>query len=159
MPELTEYGEVMLNDYVDEWGRRRINGLLEDGTKIIVTVEIILKQWSQTGFTSHVYTRPYCTMKLAQNLSMLHTFVCHRFTRLTQSLQTFHKWTVEYPFLILRRWVAALQTTYAFSRSSRLVFLFERLGLLHEFYAVKPTAKRTRLFLVIGDLAIQLSND
>jgi hypothetical protein len=31
---LTEYGEFLLNG-IDEWGRRRINGLLEDGTKII----------------------------------------------------------------------------------------------------------------------------
>ena len=35
---LTEHGDVMLNDYVDEWGRRRINSLLEDGTKIVVVV-------------------------------------------------------------------------------------------------------------------------
>lgn len=35
MTDLTEYGDVML-DGVDEWGFRKIDGLLEDGTTIIV---------------------------------------------------------------------------------------------------------------------------
>jgi hypothetical protein len=35
MTDLTEYGDVML-DGVDEWGFRKIDGLLEDGTKIII---------------------------------------------------------------------------------------------------------------------------
>jgi len=34
--EVTEYGDIMINTYLDEWGRRRINGLLEDGTWIII---------------------------------------------------------------------------------------------------------------------------
>ena len=38
MTELTEYGDVMINAYVDEWGRRKIDGLLEDGTAIIIVV-------------------------------------------------------------------------------------------------------------------------
>jgi len=40
--EITEYGDVMLNVYVDEWGRRRINGLLEDGTKVVVVVVVVV---------------------------------------------------------------------------------------------------------------------
>jgi hypothetical protein len=35
LTDLTEYGDVML-DGVDEWGFRKIDGLLEDGTTIIV---------------------------------------------------------------------------------------------------------------------------
>ncbi|MEM1532430.1 MAG: hypothetical protein QW599_06265 [Nitrososphaerota archaeon] len=38
MPGITEYGDTMLNAYIDEWGRRRINGLLEDGTRIIIII-------------------------------------------------------------------------------------------------------------------------
>lgn len=178
MPSLTEYGEIMLNDYVDEWGRRRTNGLLEDGTKIIVAVGIILKQWSQIGYTSHVFNRPARSLKLAQNLNTAHVLVRNRYMRLTQALHTLHTWTVEYPALILKQWFATLRTTHVFkrpariiglsatlrlnhvsSRPSRLIFLLERLRLLHELYAAKPTAKKTKLFLVIGDLAIQLSND
>jgi len=40
LTDITEYGDVMLNSYIDEWGRRRIDGLLEDGTKIIVVVVV-----------------------------------------------------------------------------------------------------------------------
>jgi hypothetical protein len=36
LTDITEYGDVMLDAYVDEWGRRRIDGLLEDGTRIIL---------------------------------------------------------------------------------------------------------------------------
>jgi len=36
LTNITEYGDLMLNTYIDEWGRRKIDGLLEDGTKIII---------------------------------------------------------------------------------------------------------------------------
>jgi len=35
LTEVTEYGDVMINGYTDEWGRRKIDGLLEDGVRII----------------------------------------------------------------------------------------------------------------------------
>ncbi|MEM2386037.1 MAG: hypothetical protein QXO67_03540 [Candidatus Bathyarchaeia archaeon] len=35
MTDITEYGEIVLNG-VDEWGKRRIDSLLEDGTKILI---------------------------------------------------------------------------------------------------------------------------
>ena len=41
MTDLTEYGEVMAFGspaILDEWGFRKIDGLLEDGTKIIIVV-------------------------------------------------------------------------------------------------------------------------
>jgi hypothetical protein len=38
MTNITECGDIMINAYMDEWGRRRINSLLEDGIKIIVVV-------------------------------------------------------------------------------------------------------------------------
>lgn len=119
MPELTEYGDVMLNDYVDEWGRRRINGLLEDGVKIFIAApRIILKTWSTMLNVSYIFSRSYCSFRLTQTLSLAHTLVRHRCIRLTQALRT-----------------------------------------LREFYVAKPTAKKTKLLLVFGDLAIQLSND
>jgi len=121
--------------------------------------EIILKQWSQTGYTIHVYNRPSKTLNL------------------TQTLITLGPWTLPIP-VFLKHWTVTLQAAYAsscpmkvirfskmlqlnhcFSRPSRLAILFERLRLLHEFYAGEPSAKRTKLFLVLGDLAIQLSND
>jgi len=37
LTDITEYGDVMINVYLDEWGNRKINGLTEYGVKIIVT--------------------------------------------------------------------------------------------------------------------------
>jgi hypothetical protein len=42
--DITEYGDIMLNAYLDEWGHRKIDGLLEDGTKIIIVGGAILKE-------------------------------------------------------------------------------------------------------------------
>ena len=36
MTDLTEFGDLMINTVMDEWGFRKIDGLLEDGTKVIV---------------------------------------------------------------------------------------------------------------------------
>ena len=46
MTDLTEYGEVMAFGspaILDEWGRRKIDGLLEDGTKITIVVPPVKK--------------------------------------------------------------------------------------------------------------------
>ena len=40
MTVVTEYGEIMINEYLDEWGFRRIDSLLEDGRIIIVAVVV-----------------------------------------------------------------------------------------------------------------------
>jgi hypothetical protein len=36
LTDITEYGDIMINAYMDEWGRRKVDSLLEDGAKIIV---------------------------------------------------------------------------------------------------------------------------
>jgi len=36
MADLTEYGDAVVNSSLDEWGSRRLDGLLEDGTRILV---------------------------------------------------------------------------------------------------------------------------
>ena len=38
MVDITEYGDIMINPVMDEWGRTKIDSLLEDGTIIIVVV-------------------------------------------------------------------------------------------------------------------------
>ncbi|MCD6148459.1 hypothetical protein J7J18_03745 [bacterium] len=50
MTEITEYGDIMLNTSLDEWGRRRINGVLEDGTTIFV-VAVVVRRIIINGFT------------------------------------------------------------------------------------------------------------
>ena len=197
MPDITEYGDLMPNAIVDEWGRRRIDGLLEDGAKIIVAIGIILKQWSQTGYTthafnrpfrsmkltqnlnaSHVYSRPFCSLKLTQTLNLAHAFIRHRLMRFTQALKTLHMWTVEYPALILKQWFATLQTAHTLKRPQRLIQITQTLQTVHTFsrpvrivklpaiirlihahFVAFPGVKKTKLFLIIGDLAVQLSGD
>jgi len=159
LTDVSEYGEIV-GPVLDEWGRQRTDSLLEDGVKILVAVAApIVKTWSQTGIISHVYSRPFRNMELTQTLSLAHTFVHHRFIQLTQALQTHHTWTVEYPALILKQWFATLQTTHVFSRSARRIKLPIGLRLFHAYFVALPTIKKTKLFLVIGDLAIQLSRD
>lgn len=177
---------------------------------------LILIQWSQTGFVSHVYKHPRRSMKMAQSLNIFHIFlrpfrsfelthalslthalVRHRLLRLSQTLWTLHTWAVTYPSLILKKWTASLnlthalrrpfrrlgylqmlQPTHTYRRPTRIIRLqarvqaihsygvplhfikfLERLGLAHIVYVAVPGVKKTRLFLVIGDLAIQITGD
>jgi|GEM_PF-5915358 len=177
MPDISEYGDAVFAT-LDEWGRRRINGLLEDGTRILIAaVAPIIKTWTALLNTSHVYLR-------------------HRLIQLSQALRTLHTWTLPLPQL-LKHWFATLQTihvftrpfrridymqtvqaTHAFSRPVRVIRfpaplqlihvftrpqrffkLVEKLTLGHAYFVAVPGVKKTRLFLVIGDLAIQLSGD
>ncbi|MGB9672056.1 MAG: DUF2341 domain-containing protein [Candidatus Norongarragalinales archaeon] len=139
---------------------------------------LIIKQWSQMLDMAHVLSRPTRIMQLTQNLNTSHIFIRNRFTQLTQALQTLHAWTVALPEIILKQWTATLQLTHVFnrpvrvikipaalqlasrfSRPYRFIKLLQQLGLVREFYVSKPGVRKTRLFLVLGGLAIQLSND
>jgi len=216
MPNLTEYGEAVINDYMDEWGFRKIDGVLEDGRRILIAAAApIIKTWTALLNTSHVFTRPirlfklsqnvdtvhifkrpFRFMKLTQTLNISHVYLRHRFMKLSQALRTLHVWTLPIP-TFLKQWFAALQTvhvfsrpfrrisytqqlqpahvfrhparvmqfpallqlTHLFNRPTRFIKLVERLTLGHVFFVAVPGVKKTRLFLVIGDLAIQLSGD
>jgi len=197
MPNLTEYGEAVINDYMDEWGFRKIDGVLEDGRRILIAVAApIIKTWTALLNTSHVFTRPIRLMKLTQALNTSHVYLRHRFMRLSQTLRTLHAWTLPIP-TFLKQWFATLQTvhvfnrpfrrigytqqlqpahvfrrpvriikfpaiiqpTHLFNRPTRFMKLVEQLTLGHAYFVAVPGVKKTRLFLVIGDLAIQLSSD
>ena len=41
MPNITEYGDIVFVT-LDEWGKRKIDGLSEYGTKIIIIVDYII---------------------------------------------------------------------------------------------------------------------
>lgn len=136
------------------------------------------KTWSQTGFLSHIQRSPARTLKLGQNLNPSHIFVHHRIMRFAQVSRTLHAWTVIYPALILKQWLVSLNLTHVFRRPTRIIRLpvnlqlsyiggvplrlirfLERLDLAHMVYVAVPGVKKTRLFLVIGDLAIQITGD
>jgi hypothetical protein len=161
------------------------------------TTAAIIKSWTQIGNVTHTFKRPFLFIKLAQNLNTSHVYLRHRFMKLIQALRTLHVWTVIYPGLILKQWVASLNLTHTFKRSFRTmkliqtiqpvhVFrrpvrlirlpatlqlthffsrpacfmkLIEQLTLGHAYFLAIPSVKKAKLFLVIGDLAIQLSGD
>lgn len=136
------------------------------------------KTWSQTGILSHIQRSPARTLKFSQNLTILNIFIHHRLMRFTQISRILHVWTVIYPALILKQWLASLNLTHTSRRPTRIVRLpanlqlshsssvplhliqfLERLNLAHMVYVAVPGVKKTRLFLVIGDLAIQITGD
>jgi len=114
MPNLTEYGEALINDYMDEWGFRKIDGVLEDGRRILIAAAApIIKTWTALLNTSHVYLR-------------------HRFMRLSQTLRTLHAWTLPIP-TFLKQWFAALQTVHVFNRPFRRIGYTQQLQPAHVF--------------------------
>jgi hypothetical protein len=114
-------------------------------------------------------------MKLVQTLRTIHTLSLKRWFKFTQTLNLFH--VLERPFRhigymqtiqpahVFRRPVrlikfpATLQLTHLFNRPTRFMKFIEQLTLGHAYFVAVPSVKKTRLFLVIGDLAIQLSRD
>lgn len=180
MTDITEYGDIVINVYMDEWGKRRINSLLENGVKILALVGApIIKTWFNSLEAIHNFKLPKRAIKLAQ------------------ALQMFHNLAVKVPTVIIKQWSAslklfhflrrperkmlytqALKPSHAFRkplrvikipvplnlihtsrRSYRLIRLLQKSGLIHTFYVSKPGVRKTRLFLVIGELAFQLSGD
>jgi len=129
MTDITEYGDIIVNDYMDEWGRWRINGLLEDGTRILmVAAAPIIKTWTALLNTSHVFKTPTRLFKLSQTLRMLHA------------------WTLPLPSF-LKQWFAAVQTTHTFRRPFRFMKLTQTLQISHVYI-------RNRLFKLSQNLNI-----
>lgn len=181
MTDISEYGDLLFNTTIDEWGRRRINSLLEDGVKVLAVVGVapIIKKWFHSLEAIHSFKRPHRAIKLAHALWALHT------------------WTVTVPVVIIRQWCASLKISHVFCRPERkmlyrqalssahtfakplrvikiLIFLdiihtarrphrlikfLQWSRLIQEYYVSKPGVKKTRLYLVIGELAFQLSGD
>jgi len=119
---------------MDEWGRRRIDGLLDDGIRILIAAAApIIKTWTAPLNTSHVFSRPSRLFKLTQSLNTTHTFLRHRLIMLSQALQTLAAWTVIYPGLILKQWFASLNLTHTFKRSFRTMKLTQTIQPAHVF--------------------------
>ena len=123
----------MVNDYMDEWGFRKIDGVLEDGRRILIAVAApIIKTWTALLNTGHVFTRPIRLMKLTQALNTSHVYLRHRFMRLSQTLRTLHAWTLPIP-TFLKQWFATLQTVHVFTRPFRRIGYTQQLQPAHVF--------------------------
>jgi hypothetical protein len=49
LTDITEYGDVMISTLLDEWGRRRIDGVLEDGTRVIIAAAVVVIAVGDSG--------------------------------------------------------------------------------------------------------------
>lgn len=61
MTDITEYGDIIVNATIDEWGRRRTDGLLEDGTKIIIIIGGQVYEIYVDAITQYLATSTYET--------------------------------------------------------------------------------------------------
>lgn len=99
---------------------------------------LFLKQWFAAIQTTHVFRRPERKMLYAQALKPIYAF--------RRPLRV-----IKIPVL--------LNLTHSSKRIHRLMRLLQQSRLVHTFYVSKPGVRKTRLFLVIGELAFQLSGD
>mgnify|MGYP001096114122 CR=1 FL=1 len=140
-----------------------------------VSFGVILKQWTTTLQVTHTFRRPTRSIKLTQSLQVVHSFTLKRLFKFLQSLNAIHifrrpKRKISYtqtlqtshvfsrPIRIIKL-SAVLQTMHLFSRPTRLIHWLQSVGLLHEYYVIKPGVKVTKLFLVLGNIAIQLTDN
>lgn len=185
MTDITEYGDIMLNAIIDEWGRRRIGGLLEDGTKIIVVA---------VGATYEISVDAVC-----HSLATLQTQATYNISKdaaiASQSLtaqestfninqdaviQTLAEVLVELIHVgIYEIYIdAAVQASATINTASTLSLVKDAItqatatSLIQSEFGISPEAtvrvlaevtvlkltevKVTRLFLIFGDLAIQI---
>jgi hypothetical protein len=136
---------------------------------------LVLKQWFAMLNAIHTFKRPYRQMRLTQTLQTVHALVLQRFFKIVQALNLFHVFhrperkigyaqALEMVHVFGRpvrviKFPAPLQLTHLFSRPFRFIRMLQQLRLVHLYYVAVPSVKKTKLFLVVGDLAIQLSND
>jgi len=133
---------------------------------------LILKQWFATLQITHTFKRPLRQMKFTQILQTVHTLTLKRFFKFAQALNLSHILRrpyrkIEYiqtlqiahafsrPFRAIT-FPASLQLTYLFTRPSRFMKLLETLGLIHEWYVVKPGVEPMKLLLKLGPIALDL---
>ena len=185
MAEISEYGDVMLNAYLDEWGNRKIDGLLEDGTQIIilaggVTYEIYVDAISQSlatlqtkatyniskdaAISSQSLTVQESTFNINQDavtqtladvlVELIHAGVYEIYV--DAAVQASITLNAETVFNLVKGAIAQATAT-SLVQSEFNINPEAAVYVLAEFAVLKPTeAKVTRLFLILGDLAIQI---
>jgi len=138
-------------------------------------VPAFLKQWTASLNLTHTFRRPIRFLRLTQTLQVSHVYLRSRLFKLLQALNISHIFTrpfrrISYtqplqpthafrrPVRIIR-FPAIIQLAHLFSRPTRFMKLIEQLTLGHAYFVAVPSVKKTKLFLVIGDLAIQLYGD
>jgi hypothetical protein len=68
MPDVSENGDIVFTA-IDEWGRRRIDSLLEDGTKIIILAPVIVETIVTKDFPMNYLPSPVKAEQLISKVS------------------------------------------------------------------------------------------
>ncbi|MGC8895646.1 MAG: hypothetical protein ACP5LB_02605 [Candidatus Bathyarchaeia archaeon] len=165
MVNVSEYGDIMLNAILDEWGRRKIDALLEDGTKIIIisggqVYEIYVDAVSQslaTPVSETTYNIVKDAVAASQSVTAQESNFNINQNAVTQPLadvlvELIHAGIYEiYVDAAVQATAASLiQSEFGISPEAAV-------HVLAEVAVLKPAeVKVTRLFLILGDLAIQI---
>lgn len=144
MVGLTEAGEVLLNAFVDEFGRRRTDGLLEDGTRaFVVSGGQVFEVFAEAASGAVSACLPQCVFGVEAGAAVSPT-----------SVQTSRSaFNVDVNAVAGASSGDAVQSVFRLDRAAAV-------GALAGVAVAKAGEVRvTRLFLVLGDLAIQLTGD
>jgi hypothetical protein len=151
-------------DGVDEWGFRKIDGLLEDGTKIIIisggqVYEIHVDAISQNLATA---TRE-CMFNIAKNASVASQSLTASETTfnilkgaITQPLASVVIEVVTGIIEIFKDAIATAKATFTLESTFNISPEANVKMLAEVILAKEGEIKVTKLFLIIGDLAIQI---
>lgn len=161
--DISEYGDIMINTVMDEWGRVRINSLLEDGTKIIIisggqVYEIYVDATAQT-LASHSEQTTFNIEKNASVTSQITTLNFELGIPKDAVVQTVSMHSEETAYNIIKDAIVNALTDSAvqsiFNLSPEAV-----VRVLAEVSVVKEgEVKVTKLFLILGNLAIQIQDN
>ncbi len=95
MTDLTEYGDVMINVAMDEWGRQRIDSLLEDGARAFIIGAVLKEVIDSLGLTDSLYANkilpivdssslldqtvvPWRTLSVSDSVSLIEVSAAHK---------------------------------------------------------------------------------
>ncbi len=136
MAELTVEGHQVWTA-LDEFGRRRLDGLLEDGTKIVVT-GVVSVTVSDSGLGAETVSRPERLMTLLDQATGADVI------------------TRPYREMIITDLASCLE---AFFKLRELATVTDEAAGLELVTVGVAGVIKTKIFLILGDLAIQLTGD
>lgn len=144
MAGLTEAGEVLLNALVDEFGRRRTDGLLEDGTRaFVISGGQVFEVFADAVSGAVSACLPRCVFGVGADAAVSLSSVQASSSAFNVGVNAGAGASSN----------AAVQSVFSLDRAAAVE------ALAGAAVAKVGEASVTRLFLVLGDLAIQLTGD
>jgi hypothetical protein len=148
MPDVSENGDIVFTS-IDEWGRRRLDSLLEDGTKVIVTAVVTaITVTDSVGLSDVVLCNK--TFIISDSVGLADKPFKGWTPTVTDAVSLFETVLLNKAFSILDS-VGLADVIYL----GKQLTLTDQIALVEVVYAAP--VRKTKLFLVIGNLAIQLT--